>query len=102
MVERKGETKGCLIPGGGGVFHNILQFATPFDAREPQVLRGQPACLGACVLKTTLRKPGGHFTARCPSGEALLPAASRKSEERKDEQEVDDHIMDDGDKIDKE
>lgn len=54
------------------------------------------------MLKTTLRKPGGHFTARCPSGEALLPAASRKSEEMKDEQEVDDHIMDDGDKIDKE
>lgn len=98
MVERKGKTKGCLMPGGGG----FPQHTPVCDAREPQVLRGQPACLGACVLKTTLRKPGGHFTARCPSGEALLPAASRKSEERKDEQEVDNHIMDDGDKIDKE
>ena len=55
----------------GKVF-DLLQSLTPLAVRLSQVVCGQPAFLGAPVLKTVFRNPALHFPPPDPLGVAML------------------------------
>ena len=54
----------------GKVF-DLLQSLTPFAVRLFHVVCGQPAFLGAPVLKTVFRNPAGHFPPPDPAVELV-------------------------------
>ena len=86
IVERKAncfeafsrQTFDCTLIRGS--IFDLLQSLTPFAVRLFQVVCGQPAFLGATVLKTVLRNPAGHFPPPDPGAVAMLEVCCGCSE----------------------
>ena len=66
------------ISTGKTMFTNYdsLHSSTPLEVRLSQVVCGQPAFLGAPVLKTVLRNPLGHFPPPVTGAVALFGAGA--------------------------